>query len=146
MSRIPSVGSIPETGSARSSNDLRDVGLDDFLKLMITELQNQDPLSPMDNSQLVQQMSQMREIAATNQLVETLDSLLTGQNLGTASALIGRQVSAMTDTGEPVEGVVDRVSVEVDEKNRNLRSYRLHIGDQRVKLSHVREVLSNNER
>ncbi len=141
MSRIPSVGSIQDTGSARSSNDFRDVNLDDFLKLMITELQNQDPLSPMDNSQIVQQMSQIREISATNQLVETLDSLLTGQNLGTASALIGREVSAMADDGKAVEGVVDRVSVVVDEKNKNSRSYRLHIGDQHVKMSNVREVL-----
>jgi flagellar basal-body rod modification protein FlgD len=141
MSRIPSTGPISDT-PVRPSGDLRDLGLDEFLQLMITELQNQDPLSPMDNAQIVEQMGHIREISATNQLVETLDAMLTGQNLGTASTLIGKEVAAITDVGDPVNGVVDRVSVELDEKNKNLRTYRLHIGSQQVNMSNVREVLN----
>jgi flagellar basal-body rod modification protein FlgD len=142
MSRIPSVGSNQDTGAVRQSGDLRDVNLDDFLQLMITELQNQDPLSPMDNAQIVQQMSQIREISATNQLIETLDAMVTSQNLGAASSMIGRKVSALTDKGEQVNGVVQRVSVETDEDNDSVRTYRLHIGDKQVKLTNVREVLA----
>ena len=142
MSRIPSAGPIQDTGAVRQSGELRDLNLDDFLQLMITELQNQDPLSPLDNAQIVQQMGQIREISATNQLIDTLDAVLTGQNLGTASTLIGKEVSALTDAGDAVKGVVDRVSVETDEKNKNLRTYRLHVGSQHVRMSNVREVLN----
>jgi flagellar basal-body rod modification protein FlgD len=145
MSSISSVGSTQETAPVRQHGDLRDVKVDDFLQLMITELQNQDPLSPMDNSQLVQQMGQIREISATNQLIDTLDSLLTGQNLGTASTLLGKEVSALTDAGKAVEGVVDRISVEFDEDNRDQRTYRLHIGGEQVKMSSVREVLGQDD-
>ncbi len=145
MSRISSTGSIQDTGSSRTSGDFRDVSLDDFLKLMVTELQNQDPLSPMDNSQIVQQMSQIREISATNQLIETLDSLLTGQNLGTASALIGKEVAAMTDDGKEVTGVVDRVSVQINEENRDARTYLLHVGDKQVKMANVRGVVGTGD-
>lgn len=141
MSRIPSAGSIQDTAAVRPANDLRGVEMDDFLKLMITELQNQDPLSPMENSELVQQMSTIREISATNQLIETLDGLLAGQNLGTASTLIGKKVAALTDQGEEVTGKVDRVSVETDEHNENVRTYRLHVGDAKVRMTNVREVL-----
>jgi flagellar basal-body rod modification protein FlgD len=140
MSRIPSTGPIQDSGAVRQSGDLRDLNLDDFLQLMITELQNQDPLSPLDNAQIVQQMGQIREISATNQLIETLDAVVTGQNLTTASALIGKEVAALTDAGDAVNGVVDRVSVEIDEENKNLRTYQLHVGDQKVKMSNVREV------
>jgi flagellar basal-body rod modification protein FlgD len=141
MSRIPSTGPIQDSGAVRQSGDLRDLNLDDFLQLMITELQNQDPLSPMDNAQIVQQMGQVREISATNQLIETLDAVLTGQNLGTASTLIGKEVSALTDNGEEVQGVVDRISVEIDEENKDQRTYLLHVGQQQVRMSNVREVL-----
>ena len=47
LSTIP-----PSQASQVDSNSLQDVELDSFLKLMIAELQNQDPLDPMDNSEL----------------------------------------------------------------------------------------------
>ncbi|MBW3598587.1 MAG: flagellar biosynthesis protein FlgD, partial [Planctomycetes bacterium] len=84
---------------------------------------------------------QIREISATNQLIETLDALLTGQNLGTASTLIGKNVAALTDHGEEVSGKVDRVTVEIDEENKDLRTYRLHLGETSVRMTNVREVL-----
>lgn len=123
--------------SPTTGNDLRSVDLNQFLDLMIAELQNQDPLNPMDNAQLVQQISQIREIGATNQLSETLASLQLGQNLSTASSLIGKQVLALGDDGTDIQGVVDRVSVEVSGDKRTLQG---HIGEQTFDLGNVREV------
>ena len=45
---------------------------------MITELQNQDPLNPMDNTQMLEQINQIRQIGATDKLTSTLDSVLLG--------------------------------------------------------------------
>ena len=77
MSQIPSVGnnpSSPQGAAASQSNTddaLRGLGMDDFLKLMITQMQNQDPLDPMSNSEMLQQISQIRAIGATAELSET---------------------------------------------------------------------------
>ena len=140
MSRVPSASTLGggTSGAGQTTgNDLRDVDLDSFLDLLIAEMQNQDPLDPLDNSELLQQVSQIREIGATNKLTETLDAVLTGQNLSTASGLIGKQVRALTDENENVSGVVDKVSVEGSGDQRTLR---VHIGAEKVKLENVREV------
>jgi flagellar basal-body rod modification protein FlgD len=139
MSRIPSVAQFGPAPRGQGT-DLRDVELDKFMDLLIAELQNQDPLNPLDNAQILQQIGQIREIGATNQLTETLDAVLTGQNLATASGLIGKQVSALTDSNENVQGVVDRVSIDTGDDNKGKRTLRVHIGDQSIKLDNIRAV------
>lgn len=142
MSSVPSVGSGSSTSNTRG-NDLRSVDLNQFMNLMIAELQNQDPLNPMDNSELLQQITQIREIGATNQLTESLHAMTNSQSLATASTLIGREIRALGDDLKEVQGKVERVSVERDENNENIRITRLHVGDQKVQLKNVREVLAS---
>jgi flagellar basal-body rod modification protein FlgD len=141
MSTVNNVmGSQTPTPAGSRVNSLEDLDINQFLQLMISELTNQDPLNPMDNTQLVQQLGHIREIAATNQLTGTLSSMQVGQSLTTASNLLGKNVSALTEDGENIEGVVDRVTVAVDENNDDQRTYRVHIGDQSIELKNVREV------
>ena len=144
MSRIPSTGissgSPSSAGGVGGAGDLRDVDLDQFLQLMITELQNQDPLNPQDNSEILQQMTQIREIGATNALSDTLEAVLTGQNLTTASSLIGKQVEALTPEGDRVTGVVDRVTVDTNPDGP--RTLRVHIGEQSFTLDNVSQITS----
>ncbi len=145
MSRIPNfvnVSAEDVKNVKRGGNNFNDVELDSFLQLMVTELQNQDPLNPTDNSEIISQISQMRQIASSNQLIETLQGVLTGQSLGTASSLIGKKIEALTDTGENVVGVVESVSVSVNEKDDS-RTYKLQIGSNRIDLKNVRSVLPN---
>jgi flagellar basal-body rod modification protein FlgD len=145
LSRIPVTTPIQQTtpNIGRQTNDLRDVGVDQFLQLMIAELQNQDPLNPLDNSELVQQISQIREISATNQLSETLSAVLLGQNMTTASSLIGKRITALTDDIENVEGVVDRVSVTIDDNDEATRVLRVHVGEHSIQLDNVREIITD---
>ena len=89
----------------------KELGQEDFMKLMTTQLQNQDPLNPLDNSQMLQQISQIREVGATEQLTETLDTLLLRQNVASATALIGQRVEGLGQKGEAARGLVDRVSI-----------------------------------
>jgi flagellar basal-body rod modification protein FlgD len=141
MSRINSALNLarpPETGDR--TRDFKDLDVDQFLKLMVTELTNQDPLNPMDNTQLVEQIGQIRQITATNQLSETLAAVQAGQNLTTASSLIGKRIAALTDTSENISGVVDRVTVETDPSDDSKRIYRVHVGRHSVNLKNVREV------
>ena len=63
-----------------------------------------------------------------------------GQSLTTASSLIGKKVTALTNDNQNVVGVVDKVTVDVDPKNADKRTYNVHIGDKSVALKNVREV------
>ena len=141
MSRVPAATDvIRQSPSTAGSNNLRDVDIDKFLDLLIAELQNQDPLNPMDNSEMVQQISQIREISATNQLSDTLGSVLLGQNVSTASSLIGKRISALTDDAKNVEGVVDRVSMEKDGTDESQRVIRVYIGEHKIDMKNIREI------
>ncbi|MCE9607547.1 MAG: hypothetical protein K8U03_21885 [Planctomycetia bacterium] len=84
---------------------------EDYIKLMVSELQNQDPLNPMDNAQMLQQVSQISSIQSTNNLSTTLNSVLLGQNLSSVGSLIGKGVIGITDAGTAVQGIVDSASI-----------------------------------
>ncbi|QDV27125.1 flagellar hook assembly protein FlgD [Aureliella helgolandensis] len=145
MTSIPGVSSSSssQSGSGLTGNDLSDVDLDEFLGLLITELQNQDPLDPMDNGEMLTQISQIREIGSTNQLTETLSTLAIGQELTMASGMIGKQVTALDNNANNVKGVVDRVSVQTDEEDPSIRKVSVHIGDSVVDINNIREILEN---
>ena len=141
MTSVSATNSAASSGTPQTTaSGINDVDLDSFLKLMITEMQNQDPLDPMENSEMLQQLSQMRSIGASDKLTSTLDAVLLGQNLTTASSLIGKEVSALTDDGANIQGRIDRVTV-TPGKDDDPATVKLHIGDNTVSLSNVREIL-----
>lgn len=146
MSRVPAATEvIRQSPTTAGTNDLRDVDVNKFLDLLLAELQNQDPLNPMDNSEMLQQISQIREISATNQLSDTLSSVLLGQSVATASSLIGKRVSALTDDAKNVEGVVDRVSMERDGTDDSKRIIRVYIDGNKIELGNIREITDEQE-
>jgi hypothetical protein len=73
-------------------------------------------------------------------VTETLSSVAAGQSLTTASSLLGKRIAALTDDNRNIAGVVDRVSVTVDPDKGDQRIYKVHIGDQAINLTNVREV------
>src|SRR5437867_6840213 len=132
MASLTSVTGAPtSTPSSAASNsnvhDLKDLDINQFLQLMVSELTHQDPLNPMDNTQLVQQIGELRSIAASDQLTTTLQSLQTQQSLTTASSLIGRQVKALTTDNGDITGVVQSVSIEVNPDDNTKRTYKVNV-------------------
>ncbi|HET7867449.1 MAG TPA: flagellar hook assembly protein FlgD [Burkholderiaceae bacterium] len=99
---------------------------DRFLKLLVTQMQNQDPLSPMDNAQVTSQMAQINTVSGIEKLNETISGMLGQftqmQSLQSAS-LVGRNVLVQGDTLEvkdgkataafDLAGAADSVKVEV---------------------------------
>lgn len=85
---------------------------EDFIKMMVTQLQNQDPLEPAKNQELLAQMSQIGQLESQTQLQESLKGLVLQNSLGAAGNLIGKMVQGMDDKGEELEGVVSSVRVE----------------------------------
>lgn len=140
MSQLPSIGELGINAQRNldANESLRGLDMDHFLKLMITELQNQDPLNPLENNELLAQISQIREVGATERLTDTLDSVLLGQNVANATNLIGKHIRGIEDDGTRVEGLVERVTI-VDNIPR------VHVGQQQVGLNNVGEILPKVE-
>ena len=84
---------------------------EDFINMMLTQLQNQDPLDPADNEQLLGQMSQIGQLESAQQLQESLGKLVLQSNLGASGNLIGKTVTGVDHLGDVSEGTVTSVKV-----------------------------------
>lgn len=90
-----------------------EMGQTAFLTLFTTQLQNQNPLDPMENEAFVAQLAQFSQLEATTKMsdsLQTLVSSMSGERMSSAASLIGKTV-AVSDgkaikAGEPVEGSV----------------------------------------
>lgn len=146
MSRVTDSGSTiapaSAAGSTTRTGGFGNVDSDQFMQLLLAELQNQDPLEPMKNSDMVQQMSQIRNIGATDQLTSTLSTLRESQELVTASGLIGQKVQGLADDASQVDGLVDRVTVETDSEN-DRRNVKVHVGNQTMHIRNIRTILNS---
>jgi flagellar basal-body rod modification protein FlgD len=131
--------SASSTQNKSPSNGFNDINSGQFMALLINELQNQDPLNPMDNSQMVQQIAQIRSIGSTDDLTKTLSTLRESQELVTASGLIGQKVEGLADDASDVNGVVSRVTVETDNTN-STRKVKVHVGDKTMDIQNIRTI------
>ena len=84
----------------------------DFIKMMITQLQNQDPTQPASSDQLLAQMSQIGQLQASTQLQSSLSGLVAQNQIGSAGNLIGKSVTGLDDQNNQVTGVVNSVRVQ----------------------------------
>jgi len=146
MSQIQNTLTAASTATNKTISDqrgggLQDLDLDQFLKLIITQLQNQDPLEPTDNAALMEQVGQLRSLSANDKLTKTLTTFSITQELTTASSLIGKKINGLDDAGSAIDGVVRSVSVKIDEKDRNNRQVKVHVGDKTVDIKNVREIV-----
>ncbi|MCC6321603.1 MAG: flagellar biosynthesis protein FlgD [Phycisphaerales bacterium] len=102
------------SSSAVQSTSTRDAFSDltseEFVKIMFTELSNQDPLKPNDSSQMLEQLSSLRSIQSDIELGNKLEDVVTQNQLSTAGALIGKWVAGLTGQNFRVYGQVDSVS------------------------------------
>lgn len=138
---VGSTGSTSGTNSTTNkkkteTDPLAGLDMKEFLDLLISELQNQDPLNPMDNKEMIAQISEIRQVGATDKLSKTLDSVLLGQGLSSASSLLGKSIKGLTDDAKQVSGTVDRVSVTDGVP-------KLHVGDATIDLSNISEIIPN---
>ncbi len=107
LNSILSTQSSASTTSSPTRNTTSELGKDEFLKILIAQMQNQDPTSPMDNSQFISQMAQFSALEQMQQLNTTFQ-------YNQAYSLIGKTVSA-TVTGSDgktstVSGIVSGVT------------------------------------
>jgi len=98
------VDSVAASGANQTLN------LQDFLKILLTQLQFQDPLKPMDNQQFMAQMAQFSTLQQTQQLTDRIDQLLSIQSATQSIGLLGKSVEVQTADGS-VSGQVISLSL-----------------------------------
>lgn len=94
------ISSITTTDATTAAQSMKqDIGMnkDDFLKLFITQLQNQDPLNPMDGTQFISQLAQMTQVEQaynTNTNLQNILNAMNGNANYSAVSFIGKDVLA----------------------------------------------------
>ena len=86
------------TDSIQSSGSLRT----DYMQLLVTQLQNQNPLEPMSNQEMTAQLAQFTQLEQLETLNQSFGQVLEKTELGYANSLIGKPISFIdTDTKNP---------------------------------------------
>ncbi len=93
------------------SSDKFKLKTDDFIKMMVTQLQNQDPTDPVKNQDLLAQMSQIGQLQSSEDLQTSLKGLVLQNSLGAAGNLIGKMVQGLDTDGSKMGGLVTSVKV-----------------------------------
>ncbi len=110
-----SISSVNAAGTVLDQYQIKDaepkskeLGKNEFLNLLVAQLNNQDPLSPQDNGEFIAQLAQFSTVEGVDKLNTSMESMLSGYQSSQAlqaSSLVGRKViiptdKAMVDTSE----------------------------------------------
>jgi flagellar basal-body rod modification protein FlgD len=107
MSTISTLGAtsgLAPSAASQSANPSQTLNQADFLKLLVTQMTSQDPLSPTSDTQMAAQMAQFSALQSSQNTETDLEGLQ-------ANALIGQTVS-VASTGSPQTGVVSSVQMQ----------------------------------
>lgn len=126
VSNVSSFLGVADPQATKSVLPQQTLGQEQFLKLLMAQLSNQDPLAPVSNTEFVGQMAQFTSLSQSAQMTQSLQRIEGGAQWQGASALLGREVT-LTDGSR---GVVKEVNL-VD------GDLWLNLGDKSVTMDEV---------
>jgi flagellar basal-body rod modification protein FlgD len=89
----------------------KELKTEDFIRMMITQLQYQDPMEPAKNQELLAQMSQIGQLQSNTAMQETLKGITLQNQIGAAGQMIGKMVEGLDANDEKIEGLVTSVRI-----------------------------------
>lgn len=110
------------------------LGSDDFMKLLATQFQQQDPMKPMEDTAFIAQMAQFSALEQNKTMASQITALRADQQLLMANSYIGRTVTVEDSEGKSVTGIV--TALDTDATN----GVSLSIGGKSYSLSSVRRI------
>jgi flagellar basal-body rod modification protein FlgD len=103
-----------DSNPIQMTNKFAQLDSSEFVNVLITELQNQDPFNPQDTSALLEQLSSLRNIESQTMLGDRLNELVTQNQVAAAGNLIGKMVEGIDTTHTRSTGLVTSVRVTDD--------------------------------
>ena len=137
LSMNPTAATSSTVGAA-AANASKTLSSDEFIKVLLAEVQNQNPLEPMKNHELLNQMTSIQSLEATTNLSEAIRTMMMQQQILGAGSLIGRWVSGLSLGDGRVSGTVDGVRIQGSDVN-------LVVGDSLVPLANIERMGSAPE-
>lgn len=131
-----SLGIAAPQSANTPANDPTDLGLTTFLKLMVTQLNNQDPFKPMENGDFLGQIAQFGSVTGLEKLNQNFESLAASITSGQAlqaGGLVGREVLVPVEAGYLVPGQPIRGRVEIDQNSPQVKARITDIAGQLVR-------------
>jgi flagellar basal-body rod modification protein FlgD len=116
---------------------IQTLGQDDFLKLLITQLTSQDPLSPKTDSDFIAQMATFSSLEQAKATQIEIAQLRSDQQISSAQALLGRTVTIQTNEAMTITGLVSAVHIEAG-------TPKLVVDGQAYPLDNVQSVTAGN--
>ena len=104
----------PQSGSTTASNPKAALDKDGFLKLFVAQLHHQDPSSPMDSNESMQQMSSFSMVEQITNMASTNKKIAASLNSSSAVGLIGRNVTYLDASDQLHTGKVEKVATSKD--------------------------------
>lgn len=106
-------GNTNSTSSQVITNAASALDRDAFLNLLMTQIQYQDPMKPMDDTQFISQLAQYSSLEQMQQVNDKMGVMLSGARLGDTATMIGHTVTVQNpETGEEMSGKVTGVKFE----------------------------------
>lgn len=105
-----STGTSLYTGHVQTRAPKQQMDGELFLKLLVTQLSNQDPSSPMDSNEMIAQTAQLASMEQLTALARQGEESFSLQMRESAAALVGREVEYLDADGETVRGIAASVS------------------------------------
>uniref|UniRef100_Q31FK9 Basal-body rod modification protein FlgD n=1 Tax=Hydrogenovibrio crunogenus (strain DSM 25203 / XCL-2) TaxID=317025 RepID=Q31FK9_HYDCU len=109
---------LQQSTNGKSNAPDQQLGQADFLRLLTTQLQNQDPNKPMDPTNFVTDLTQMSQLEATTKMNQSMLAMTTGlQNMQVmqSASLIGKNVQAIGDTMSHEAGTETPIRLSLDQ-------------------------------
>jgi flagellar basal-body rod modification protein FlgD len=108
------------TKKQNTNKNTNELGQAAFLELMITQMNNQNPLSPQDNSEFVAQLAQFSSVEGLERLNNSFNSFVSNNALQ-ASSLVGRSVTVKSDTSMLIKGGIVAGSVDLNYSTTDMK-------------------------
>jgi flagellar basal-body rod modification protein FlgD len=121
------------TGAVATKAPDNGLGQDAFLKLLVAQLKNQDPMNPVQGADFIAQTATFTQVEKLTEMARQNEQLILAQKISQASSLVSHSVSYVDSAGKEAEGVVESVTM-------GAAGPMLSIAGKPVPLSSVTEV------
>jgi len=114
-----------------------DLGTEDFMELLIKQLQNQNPRDPMKNKEMMGQISQLTQLEQTQNLSDKIDGISKSSRNSQYISILGANVNVATKDGQNLSGQLSKVSFQNGDTN-------IEVGGEKISADNVASIGVDN--